>query len=364
MYKSFNIENFRCFSELTLKPLERINLIAGKNNIGKTALLEALWMHHGYQNPELGIRVDGFRGLGPFKEDEMMSSIFRDFDQQKQIVLASTNTQNRKARLTITRKEERKITVPVDMEQYKQRRGRKLPSNNSEIDMSVSTGKSKPEIIFEYTPHKGGTREAKAYFANGDLQFEQGTKLEPSIGIYLASNHVENPKVIAERFGNLEVNKAENDIIQMLQIIAPDLNRLAVRLIAGIPTIYADIGIEKMIPLPLMGDGITRLLRIALAITDASKGIVLIDEIENGLHYTVMKNVWKAIAYIARKYSSQVFATTHSRECIQAAHEAFTEEKKYDFLLHRLELLKGRFNNVVYDQEALEAAVKAKFEVR
>ena len=55
MYKSFNIENFRCFSELTLKPLERINLIAGKNNIGKTALLEALWIRHGYQNPELGI---------------------------------------------------------------------------------------------------------------------------------------------------------------------------------------------------------------------------------------------------------------------------------------------------------------------
>lgn len=170
--------------------------------------------------------------------------------------------------------------------------------------------------------------------------------------------------MIAERFGNLEVKKAENDIIKMLQIIAHDLNRLAVRLTAGIPTIYADIGIEKMIPLPLMGDGIARLLRIALAITDASKGIVLIDEIENGLHYTIMKNVWKAIAYIARKYSCQVFATTHSRECIQAAHEAFTEDKKYDFLLHRLELLEGEINNVVYDQEPLEAVVKAKFEVR
>jgi AAA15 family ATPase/GTPase len=121
---------------------------------------------------------------------------------------------------------------------------------------------------------------------------------------------------------------------------------------------------NKMIPLPLMGDGMGRLLRIALAITDATKGIVLIDEIENGLHYTVMKNVWKAIAQLARKYSTQLFVTTHSRECIQAAHEAFTEEKTYDFLLHRLDRIKGKISDVVYDKEALEAALKAKFEIR
>jgi len=85
------------------EPLEKANLIAGKNNIGKTALLEALWMHHGYQNPALGIRVDVFRGLGMFKEDEIMSPIFRDFDQSKDIVLTSTDTEDRKAKLTISK---------------------------------------------------------------------------------------------------------------------------------------------------------------------------------------------------------------------------------------------------------------------
>ena len=119
-----------------------------------------------------------------------------------------------------------------------------------------------------------------------------------------------------------------------------------------------------MIPIPLLGDGIGRLLRVALAIADASKGIVLIDEIENGLHYMVLKNVWKAVAQLARQYSTQVFATTHSRECVQAAHEAFTEDEKYDFRLHRLERIKGKISNVVYDKEALEAAIKANFEIR
>ena len=74
MYSSFKINNFRCFSDLAFEPLEQINLIAGKNNVGKTALLEAIWMRHGYQNPELGLRVDIFRGLAAFKNEEITST--------------------------------------------------------------------------------------------------------------------------------------------------------------------------------------------------------------------------------------------------------------------------------------------------
>ncbi|MEA3339937.1 MAG: AAA family ATPase, partial [Chloroflexota bacterium] len=66
MHKSFTIRSFRCFDDLAIEPLERINLIAGKNNIGKTALLEALWLHHGYHNPELGLMLRVLRGLDRF----------------------------------------------------------------------------------------------------------------------------------------------------------------------------------------------------------------------------------------------------------------------------------------------------------
>lgn len=364
MYKSFKIQNFRCFSDLTFEPLEQVNLIAGKNNIGKTALLEALWLHHGYQNPELGIRVDIFRGLAAFKDYEIMSPLFREFDQRENIVLASADTQDRKAKLTISRKESPTITVPVDLEKYKERREITLSSNNSERAVSESTAISKPEVRFEYVTKRAKTIKSRAYFEKGDLHFEQAARLDETIGIYLVSSQIENPNTLAERFGNLQVSKAEDEIIQILRIIEPDLNKLIVRFVGGIPIIYGDIGMKKMLPMPLMGDGMGRLLRIALAITDAAKGIVLIDEIENGLHYAVMKNVWKAIAQLARKYSSQVFATTHSRECIKAAHEAFAEEEKYDFLLHRLERVKGEISDIVYDKEALESALKAKFELR
>jgi len=363
MYKSFNIKNFRCFSDLTIKPLEQVNLIAGRNNIGKTALLEALWMHHGYQNPQLGIRVDAFRGLNVIREGEVMINIFNEFDQDKDIILISTDEQSHKANLTISKKESSTIAIPINIEEYKKKREKKI-STNSELTTGESTGGSRPEIHFEFSLNKSKKIKSRAYFDKDQLQFEQAKKDFKSLGILLASNNIDNPIAIAERFGNLEVNKSEDDIIKILKIIEPGLEKLIVRFGGGIPTIYGDIGRKKMIPLPLMGDGIGRLLRISLAITDATNGIVLIDEIENGLHHTAIKNIWKSIAQLSRKYNTQVFATTHSRECIQSAFEAFSEDKKYDFLLHRMEMIKGNIVNVVYDKEALEAAIKSNFEIR
>ena len=63
MYKSFEIKNFRCFRDLKVTEFERVNLIAGMNDVGKTTLLEALFIHAGPFNPELAIRVNIFRGI-------------------------------------------------------------------------------------------------------------------------------------------------------------------------------------------------------------------------------------------------------------------------------------------------------------
>ena len=93
-------------------------------------------------------------------------------------------------------------------------------------------------------------------------------------------------------------------------------------------------------------------------------GVVLIDEVENGLHHGVMKKVWKALAEAARKENVQIIATTHSWECIQAAHDAFMEMGRYDFRLHRLELIKSKIEAISYDKETLNAALKSELEVR
>jgi len=128
--------------------------------------------------------------------------------------------------------------------------------------------------------------------------------------------------------------------------------------------IHGDIGAGRLIPLPLLGEGVARLASLILAIANAENGVVLVDEIENGVHYSIMGRVWEAIKEAVRRFNVQLFATTHSRECIEAAHAAFSKDEKYDFRFHRLERVRDSIKVKSYDQEALSAAIQVGLEVR
>lgn len=94
-------------------------------------------------------------------------------------------------------------------------------------------------------------------------------------------------------------------------------------------------------------------------------GIILIDEIENGLHYCVIADVWKVLADAARRLNVQIFATTHSGEMIHAAHEAFKESTHYDFRYHRLDRHKDGANTATpYNEEPMETSFELDLEVQ
>ena len=151
----------------------------------------------------------------------------------------------------------------------------------------------------------------------------------------------------------------------ILQIVEPRLERLAVLVSQGTPSLHGDIGVGRLVPLSYMGEGLRRLLSFVLAIKDIPGGIVLIDEFENGLHYSVLNDVWKAIAEAARQADVQIFATTHSWECIYRAHQYFVESDTYDdFRLHRLDRIGDRTVVFTYDRETFEASVTMSLEVR
>ena len=76
-----------------------------------------------------------------------------------------------------------------------------------------------------------------------------------------------------------------------------------------------------------LGDGIGRYLSMSLAFYEARKGMILIDEVENGLHHSALKGVWKNLYTLSQKFDVQVFATTHSRECLVEARDAFVDDE-------------------------------------
>ena len=132
----------------------------------------------------------------------------------------------------------------------------------------------------------------------------------------------------------------------------------------GAALIYVDLGLKEKIPAIHFGEGFIRLLSIYSELIASGKKVLLIDEVENGLHHSVLTEIWRGLLHAAEQENVQVFATTHSYECIKAAHAAFAETMDYDFALHRLEEVKGEITVTTYDKETLETSLASNFEIR
>ena len=126
---------------------------------------------------------------------------------------------------------------------------------------------------------------------------------------------------------------------------------------------HADVGLTRMIPIALLGEGSQRLCSLVLAIGQASGSLALVDEIDTGLHYSLLRDMWKVVARATREFDVQLFATTHSFECMTAAYEAFADSPE-DFSMHRLERVNGEIVCKSFGHESLGTALELGFEVR
>jgi len=129
----------------------------------------------------------------------------------------------------------------------------------------------------------------------------------------------------------------------------------------GQPVILCDIGLLELVPLSSLGGGILRLTVLLLSIASARGGMEQIDEVEAELHHSAMSTAWAAIQSVARQFDVQVVATTHSLECVRAAHDAVDET---EFRLIRVEQDGDEIRTEHYDAEPLASALDFEMEVR
>ncbi|MBN1697660.1 MAG: AAA family ATPase [Spirochaetales bacterium] len=365
MYSSFSIKNYRCFSEFTIDNLERINLFIGKNGIGKTTLLEAFFLHQGWFNPGLPFSVNVFRGLDQIKLDEFGWNLFFQFDPKKTIEIVSIENGKKNTVKIINTPAS---TGPIAKNNMSEGTSGSITDNNilsNGIEKITSTNR---QLLIEHTGPDGKVFRSRVFpSVNGDrmeIRGERPPNIKEKKAIFIASRWQEKQKTLAERYSDLAEIKKKDIIIAFLQVIYPELKDLSTLIQGGIPVIHGDIGKSRLIPIALMGGGVERLLEISMGIATTHDGIVLIDEIENGIHYSILEKVWKAIAQLSRKENVQVFATTHSFECIQNAHSSFKEEKQYDFRVHRIEEINGNISAVSFDKETLETSLDSGWEIR
>lgn len=167
----------------------------------------------------------------------------------------------------------------------------------------------------------------------------------------------------ARQLSTLLKAKQDGDIIEALRILEPSVRRVEVLVESHEPSIYLDLGGDSLVPLTVSGEGMVRLFSIILGLVSARSGVLLIDEIDNGLHYSVMPGFWKLMDTLTEKHQVQVFATTHNDEILRSALETFADAPG-TLGLFRIDRREDRHVMVGYSDEAKEAVLEVPFEVR
>lgn len=368
MYSKIIVNNFRGFHNLQLEDLKRVNIISGKNNVGKTALLEAIFIHAGRFNPELALKVNIFRGITELaiemspQSEPPWASLFNGFNMSNSVDIYAYDDGNRKTSVSLKPMESK------DVEDEWFNHVAKLNSTK-EVDggWSEFSAKSVKGLVLTYRAQKNSKKVEKKFnllFTGKGPMVRPMPPSPPFPAFFQGTKSMSFFKEQTALFGKMALNKTTQEVVEFLKIVEPKLQSIQSLTVGDINMLYGDVGESHLIPISMMGDGVVRLADLILRIANCQDGVLLIDEIENGMHYSILEKIWEAIIRAAEKYNTQLFITTHSRECILAAHSAFCDSSYYDFKLLRLEAAKEEIKVFSYDEETLQTALMSNLEIR
>lgn len=367
MIQSLSITNFKNLSGLSIPELSRINLISGKNNVGKSTLLEALRLL--ISDAEIvSIIVDRgeflTRRVAREETDETaisieaLSSLFTDrnksFDENNQIIIKDkTNSISIRFIHYIIRKTEENGNL---LRQYI-RVDEDYNNTEEEIISALELKRSNQEPIL--LPLQRG-------LSRYQLDITRRAKTMGQL-ICIDSNY-NNAELISKLWDAITLTDKEPYVINALKIIEPNIENLAFLESPMLRDRYPVAKIKGMpsrMPLRSMGDGINHILAITLAIVNCQNGTVLIDEIDNGLHYTVQKQLWAAIFHLSKKLNVQIFATTHSSDCIGSFSKVLnSDENIKEGRYIRLEYKSNQVYATEYVPQELDIVAAQNIEIR
>jgi ABC-type phosphonate transport system ATPase subunit len=341
MLGSLRIQGFRGFRDLTIPRLGRVNLIVGRNNVGKTTILEALSVYAA--------------GEDALKEAWSASRLFyQSADGASETSASISDPGNASESLELALEEvgildrdpdedpdARQIDSEFHLEAH-HRRARMRGSQHQPVKRLAL-----PEDRSDDGPHRYRLADGSTA-----CQFILGTGIDSTDA--------------AQLWRSVVLTDGEQDVQEALRILAPDIMRVSV---LEVPPPGRPVPIVRRKhrkgreALRALGDGMNRLFEIALALVNSKGGFFLIDEFENGIHYAVQEQLWRLVFETAGKLDVQVFATTHSWDCIQAF-EAAARARSGEGLLIRLAEHGGDIVAAVFDEHEVGIATRQAIEVR
>jgi predicted ATP-dependent endonuclease of OLD family len=354
--KNVQIENYRIFNRFFIDKFRRLNLIAGTNGTGKTTLLEAIFFLMDRGNIISLLRPLQWRQLPPsleFARETLFGSLHND------TIRLVAETREGRAEVEYKwgpQKLPENQVVEIGKLEIDRRSEMDAKSESHDIGFSVLVKSDNiVKMARNIIPDIGGI---KILEVQNDLK-----KLPPAVMLSRFTMHFAND--LAERYSSIARSGKKEKVVEIAQRINPQIQGVELFQVGNAPLLHVQLGKGSMVPASFAGDGVLTMLSIGLAIMNCEKGVVILDEFDAAIHYSQLSTVWGFIAEMAREYDCQIFAATHSRECIDAAVQGVTDKKcQSDFAYFRLDRVDEEIIPTAYDADEIISAAQNDWEMR
>ncbi len=375
---SLTVKNFRVLEDVEIEKLGHVNLIVGKNNSGKSTVLEALaLLASGFHKDVVkkividrdfgnhtSLFINHIKKYGMYKlfDDLLPINHMKSFPPK---IFIGDN----KISLTL---EKTTTDIPNNNESKKKNKigYEKVVMPLIQSTKLIDEMTSGIELVLKVDSSFNDIRKVPFDDSNFLLS-EKIDFLQKSVPLGYVKSCFQFSSELIEEWDKVLLTDLECVVIEILQIIEPMIEKIAfINNSNNIQIPYVKLkNVDDKLPLSSMGEGLTRLLYIILRMLKAKYGFLLIDEFENGLHYSVQPKVWRLIFDLAKKFNIQVFATTHSWDCIESFAQVAKEREDLDGILFRMgrsvrKSDKGKVIATVYDEDKLYNLTKSNIEVR
>jgi hypothetical protein len=318
MAQSFEIKNFRGFRTVGASDCRRVNIVVGENGAGKTALLEALFLA-AVSGPECVLRMRAWRGFEGATSGQartvsrgVWGDLFYNYDFKRTVSIALRGNKAHTRELNISY-HERNLLLP----------------QSKAVD-------SWAPITFTWKGMNNRTIRTVSPKLMLDGRIEIPLSPESSIDTaFFAANQTYSSLEAVNRFSELSKQEKGDEVIQHFIRQYTNIENLSIEMNAGAPMVFAKVrDMGEKIPLNLVSGGMNKLAAILFGIPTCPDGIIFIDEIENGFYFKRLSQIWRSILHFADVYKAQIFATTHSLECLDAAADVAEEFPEKFSVLH------------------------------
>jgi AAA15 family ATPase/GTPase len=356
--------------DFTVEKLGRVNLIVGKNNSGKSTVLEALRIYAGNANIELLKEIADSHDEKDFLDkddllpyDDLFTGRKCSEESKTEVNFNGLNELVKQKLEGIAPEQIKKTIIIGDLS------GKKIHGHAIGYGKPIEENYDNFKSVLSEQTIANLQRIQKLPYYSFDFIDDKEDSFKKIPCSFIPTQFVSMEELKKNWEDNIYMTNEEN-IWKALKIIAPNFQQLG--FYGEKPNLFVKVKLSdepKPVPLKSLGDGMLRILQIAIKLVSAQGGFLLIDEFENGLHYSVQEKVWNLLFEMAEQLDVQVFATTHSWDCVQSFNNVAIKKENIEAMLIHMgkSARKSNYGQIiasVYDKSELQSMTQADIEVR